>query len=64
MTGSTLSIVVSATSTRVVWGTLRKLYAGKHASSALPYENEIHHLRYKDGTFIEKRFNGFRLLVA
>jgi len=43
---------------------LRKLYAGKHESTALAYENEIHQQRYKDGTSIEDHFNSFRLLVA
>jgi hypothetical protein len=32
---STLSRVVTATSARDVWVILRKLYAGKHASTAL-----------------------------
>ena len=42
MSESTLSRVLTATSARDVWVILRNLYAGKHASTALVYENEIH----------------------
>ena len=64
MSQSTLSRVLSGTSARDVWVILRKLYAGKHASTALAYENEIDQQRYKDGTSIEDHFNSFRLPVA
>jgi hypothetical protein len=64
MSESTLSRVLTATSARDVWVILCELYAGKHASTALAYENEIHQQRYKDGTSIEDHFNSFRLLVA
>ena len=64
MSESTLSRALTATSARDIWVILRKLYAGKHASTALAYENEIHQQRYKDGTSIEDHFNSFRLLVA
>jgi len=64
MSESTLSRVLTATSARDVWVILRKLYAGKHASTALAYENEIDQQRYKDGTSIEDHFNSFRLPVA
>jgi hypothetical protein len=64
MTESTLSRVLTATSARDIWVILRKLYAGKHASTALAYEYEIHQQRYKDGTSIEDHFNNFRVLVA
>ena len=42
MSESTLSRVLTATSARDVWVILRKLDAGKLASTALAYENEIH----------------------
>jgi len=42
MSESTLERVLTATSARDVWVILLKLYAGKHASTALAYENEIH----------------------
>jgi hypothetical protein len=64
MSESTLSRVLTATSARDVWVILRKLCAGKHASTALAYENEIQQQRYKDGTSIEDHFNSFRLLIA
>jgi hypothetical protein len=48
MIESTLSTVLIATSARDVWVILRKHYAGKHASTALAYENEIRQQRYKD----------------
>jgi hypothetical protein len=57
MSESTFSRVLTATSARDVWVIIRKLYAGKHASTALAYENEIHQQRYKDGTSIEDHFN-------
>jgi hypothetical protein len=50
MSESTLSRVLTATSARDVRVILRKFYAGKHASTVLAYENEIHQQRYKDGT--------------
>ena len=64
MSQSTLSRVLSGTSARDVWFMLRKLYTGRHAGTALAYENKIHQQRYKDGTSIEDHFNSFRLLVA
>jgi len=64
MRESTLSRVFTATSARNDWVILRKLDAGKHASTALAYENEIHQQPCKDGTSIEDHFNGSRLLFA
>ena len=49
MTESTLLSVLTATA-RDVWVILRKVDAGKDASNAFAYENEIHPQRYKDGT--------------
>ena len=64
MSESTLSRVLTAASARAFWVILRKLYAGKHASTALAHENEIHQQRYEDVTSIEDHCNSFRLLVA
>ena len=61
---SSLSRALTAKNAREVWVTLRKLDAGKHASTALAYENEIHQQRYKDKTPIEDQFNSCSVLLA
>ena len=56
--------MLTGTSAREVWVILHRLYAGKRASTALAYGNEIRQQRYKDGTSIENHFNSLRVLVA
>ena len=62
MSESSLFRVLTATSERDTRVIVHK--AAKHASTALPYENEIHHQRYKDGTSIEDHWKRRRVLVA
>jgi len=57
MSEATFLRVLTATIARDVWLILCKLDAGKHASTARAYENEIHQQRYKDGTSIKDQFN-------